>query len=452
MRKPPFTTQRRKRSSVRGSSSSLGASALARGIRGRSRSASPTGGPVAPTEYVGRRSRRPGGGTRKSGSRGGASGGTAFPRARRASPVVRRAVLAGLICASVGLITTSYRGGVVIHSTQMALLDVVAPIERGMSRAWDPVAGAWGWSGRLFHATNENPRLERENAKLRADLLVAQQESDDAAEMRRLLDLEDTVPYPDGYRAVHGQLEARASGDITGDIVIDLGSSDGVRVDDPVLDASGYLLGRIVSVGRSNATVGLILDQGQAVTTRVQGADTAVGVLSVVSNEGEPVMQLRFVPQGTKVSQGDRVMTAGWYDTTIQHGSRYPRNIPVGYVSSVGNSPADLYKTVQVTPFADFEHIDLVTVLVPKGERTAVELPPAVSDVATAGDISPTTPEKSAARAAAERAEAARKKRAAAVAKAAAKAKAAAAATAEGTTAPTSAGDGPDAATPEAGQ
>jgi hypothetical protein len=38
-------------------------------------------------------------------------------------------------------------------------------------------------------------------------------------------------------------------------------------------------------------------------------------------------------------------------------------------VTSVGNNPADLHKTVQVTPFADFDRIDHVFVLVPKHGR-----------------------------------------------------------------------------------
>jgi cell shape-determining protein MreC len=44
--------------------------------------------------------------------------------------------------------------------------------------------------------------------------------------------------------------------------------------------------------------------------------------------------------------------------------SLYPRNIPIGRVTSVGQTDTDLYKQIQVEPFADFGSLDSVAVLV----------------------------------------------------------------------------------------
>ena len=46
--------------------------------------------------------------------------------------------------------------------------------------------------------------------------------------------------------------------------------------------------------------------------------------------------------------------------------SLYPKGIAIGKVTSVGQSDTDLYKQVQVQPFADFTSIDAVIVLVRK--------------------------------------------------------------------------------------
>ena len=52
-----------------------------------------------------------------------------------------------------------------------------------------------------------------------------------------------------------------------------------------------------------------------------------------------------------------------------QAGILYPRGIPIGRVTSVGQADTDLWKQVQVEPFADFDRVDAVLVLVRKDEK-----------------------------------------------------------------------------------
>jgi rod shape-determining protein MreC len=65
------------------------------------------------------------------------------------------------------------------------------------------------------------------------------------------------------------------------------------------------------------------------------------------------------------VNQADPVVTAGWRSRGLS--SLYPRGIPVGTVTSVGQVDTDLYKQVQVQPFVDFSSLSAVLVLT--GER-----------------------------------------------------------------------------------
>ena len=57
-------------------------------------------------------------------------------------------------------------------------------------------------------------------------------------------------------------------------------------------------------------------------------------------------------------------MTAGWRASSFS--SLYPKGIPVGEVTSVGQTDTDLYQQVQVTPYVDFGRLDAVIVLVPQ--------------------------------------------------------------------------------------
>ena len=66
------------------------------------------------------------------------------------------------------------------------------------------------------------------------------------------------------------------------------------------------------------------------------------------------------------VKEGDEVVTSGWRSGDIA--SIYPRDIPIGVVTSVGMTDTDLYQQVQIQPYVDFESLRAVLVLLPKDE------------------------------------------------------------------------------------
>lgn len=281
---------------------------------------------------------------------------------------MRRIVLVVLLVASIALITVSARSDA-LDGPRSFVLQAVAPLEDGLTRAWAPIAGAWRWGGRLLHAADENPALKARVDELETQVVVIRDIEAENERLRDALALKERGRFPDGYRQVRGAIIARSPTDVDRSIVIGLGSDDGVRVDDPVMVTRG-LIGRVEAVSSNAARVGLIINQDQAVSATVVGSD-ATGVLRISSNEGGPVMELSYVTQRVRVVPGDLIVTSGW--TTGALHSIYPRGIPIGVVSSVGNSPADLYKTVQVTPFADFDRIDEVTVLEPVQGVAATE-------------------------------------------------------------------------------
>ncbi len=324
--------------------------------RSKRTNATASGGPVAPeASYVSRRSRPV-----RAGSR---ARGTVFPRRRPAVPV-RRAAFALLIIASMALITVSYRGDGEPHGVQLVVLEVVSPIERGLSRSWDPIVGAWDWGGRVISSANENPRLEQENAELREQVRFLKQEVDDLEGAREALNFDETFSFPHSYDRVWAQVTVRQPGAVEHSLVVDRGANHGIEVDDPVM-VPGGLIGRVMKVTPNNAVVALILDDAQGVSAAVTGSE-AWGLLKPVSTEGGPTMTLRFVKQSSEVKKDAQVVTSGFASKNGELRSIYPKGIPIGIVTNVGDDPADVHKTVQVTPFADFDRIDEVMVLVRK--------------------------------------------------------------------------------------
>lgn len=289
---------------------------------------------------------------------------------RRPSVITRRAVLSLLLALSLALITVSYRGGIVLHGSQLMVLEAVAPIERGLSRAWDPIAGSWNWAGRLFTAASENPKLERDNAQLRAQLRLAQVAQADLEKRVEEFAFDDRGSIPINYKKLWARVTQRQPGTIESTMVIDRGSNDGIEANYAVLSIGG-LIGKVLATTPNSSVVALLTDDAESVSAAVVGSD-AMGVLRTVSNEGVPTMQLSYVKQSADVEVGDTIITSGFASKNGELRSIYPRGIPVGVVTSAGNDPADLNKSVQVEPFANFDRIDRAMVLVPV-ERSASE-------------------------------------------------------------------------------
>ena len=157
---------------------------------------------------------------------------------------------------------------------------------------------------------------------------------------------------------------ARPTGGFAQDVVVAVGSNDGVAIDAPVVTQDGFL-GRVTRVYSRSARVTLLTDEQLAVSA----LDVKSGAAGIVKHGRASASTLIFdrVPKKLKVSVGDTIVTAGWRSSKLA--SLYPRGIPIGRVTSVGQADTDLWKQVQVEPFADFDRVDAVLVLVRKDSR-----------------------------------------------------------------------------------
>ena len=145
-------------------------------------------------------------------------------------------------------------------------------------------------------------------------------------------------------------------------VVVATGDSDGVRVDDPVVNADG-LVGRVTAVTPDTAQVTLLTDESTSVSAR----DLQTEAAGLVENgrAGSGSLVLTRVEKRYEVRQGDEIVTAGSQRGRLP--SLFPRGISVGRVSFVGRTDTDLYLRIQIRPSVDFGSLDAVVVLVPKG-------------------------------------------------------------------------------------
>ena len=277
----------------------------------------------------------------------------------------RRAVLAVLVGLSIVMLT-GYFGestGGPLHRFQSGIQTILSPIETGASIAFKPVRDLAGWFGDVFDAKGENKRLKKQLAEANTQLAQAQTLTRDDAQLRKLLQLDQTLGVNSGGR-VTSRVIWKSPTAWYSTIEINSGRSDGVRVDQPVITGDG-LVGKITQTTGGTAVVTLITDSSSSVSAQIQ-PDGANGI--VQPSVGDPNdMRLKFIQKGHPVKTGSTVVTSGFAAGKLD--SIFPRGIPIGRVSKVSSDQLELYREVHIRPFADFRRIDYVQVLTSKPQK-----------------------------------------------------------------------------------
>jgi rod shape-determining protein MreC len=146
-------------------------------------------------------------------------------------------------------------------------------------------------------------------------------------------------------------------------VTIAAGSRDGIAEQDVVVDADG-LVGQVTKVYAGQSVVTLLTDEDSAARAADLTSPAAIGVVKHGSAGGDTLV-LDRVAKDKVVNAGDVIITAGSPGKGLLP-SIYPRNIPVGIVSSVGEYDTDAFLQIQIRPFVDFSSLQSVLVLVPK--------------------------------------------------------------------------------------
>jgi rod shape-determining protein MreC len=271
-----------------------------------------------------------------------------------------------LVVLALALITVSYSqgGSGPVGDAQDAAATALRPFQVATERVAQPFRDAYAWAESLVDARNEARELAKENERLRQQLLQNQAAASENDRLRALLTFRDGPAFPRDYDGLAAAVVARPAQAFAQAIVVAVGSKDGVAPNAPVVTADG-LVGLVTRVGTRTARVRLLVDDQSAVSALDANTD-ASGIVRH-GKGARSTLILDRVPKEADVRVGDSIVTAGWRSGPFS--SLYPRGIPIGTVTSVGQTDTDLYKQVQVQPFADFGALDSVIVLVRTDEE-----------------------------------------------------------------------------------
>jgi rod shape-determining protein MreC len=269
----------------------------------------------------------------------------------------RRAVLALLIASSFLLLTLTY--GQAPNGVQQGMGTVFNPIADVADRALKPARDLVGWFDETFEARGENGRLREELAAARKQAVAGQAALNENAELRNLLrfDRSPVLVYST-FEPVTGRVITRSPTIWNSAVTIDLGSDDGVRVDDPVVSGDG-LVGSVASVQGGSAQVTLLTHHTSGVTARVLPG----GAQGVVRPEvGDPeTLVLDFIKAARNIGAGQTVVTSGWRASEVS--SLFPANLAIGEVTEASIDDQEASQQVRLRPYADLANLDIVQVL-----------------------------------------------------------------------------------------
>jgi len=282
---------------------------------------------------------------------------------QRADRARVRSRMVALVLACLTLMTLDHHPGTgsPLEPAREAMGAVLGPVESGTSVVVRPVTAVGSWFTTRRHLEHDVAALQAENARLEARQATSQYQRNQLAEFQGLTSAAGTL----GQTLVPAHVVAYGPAQsFSRTVTIDAGSEAGVHPDQTVLNDDG-LVGRVLRVTRTTATVLLIVDTRSVVGGRA-GASMKVGFLRGTGGlGGHGTLDLQLVDQAEAPAEGDTIVTWG-----SKGGAPYVSGVPIGRVTAVYRSLRESSQRAVISPYVDFGALDLVGVVVPSGTRS----------------------------------------------------------------------------------
>lgn len=237
---------------------------------------------------------------------------------------------------SVVVMVLDHRGGY-LDTARLWMSAAASPIYAVVQTPYQ----AWNW---LTSSFADRSRLRTENEQLTEQLRVARTKllRFDALteENRRLREIREASKGV-SERTLIAEIINVSVQPFRHMVVINKGADDGVFRGQPVLDAFG-VVGQVMQVGKSTATVILITDAEHAVPVRVNRN----GIRSIAMGTGEDAkLSLPYLTVESDVRRGDLLVSSGLDEI-------FPAGYPVGTVTKVERNATDTFALVEARPLA----------------------------------------------------------------------------------------------------
>lgn len=198
----------------------------------------------------------------------------------------------------------------------------------------------------------ENEQLKQENAELREQLVDYY---DTKAENDRLWKYYDLKKQNPSYKIQPANVIKRDTNDDFYSFTLDIGSSNDVSVNDPVITENG-LVGWVSQVDLTTCKVKTILSPD----TKAGALDKQTGDSGIVSGStslcDDNLTSLNKLAEDNQIKEGDIIVTSGTAGV-------YPANLIIGKVKEIKYNSYDISRYAVIEPYEDIREITAAAVI-----------------------------------------------------------------------------------------
>lgn len=230
------------------------------------------------------------------------------------------------------------------------VLEIVVPSENVINSVLEDIHDGWGRYIFLVGLEEENKKLKKKISSLASEVRTYSETHLECMRLRKLLNLQESFQS----QTIAARVIGRERSSIFKTILLDKGSSNGLKVGLPVV-AVGGVVGRIIDVSWNVSKVLLFIDYNSNIDALVQNA-RAQGILQGSGSKG---CVLKYVQRLENVNVGDAVVSSGLAGV-------FPKGLLLGTVISVDKEETSLFQKISVAPSVDVSKLEEVLVIVKK--------------------------------------------------------------------------------------
>lgn len=252
----------------------------------------------------------------------------------------------------VALISFSLRDRTNATLPEQIIKDTVGFAQSLVAKPANYINGVFNSIDSLLNTYEENKRLK---ARLEDFAVVQAVATDLKSENNKLRELLDKTESLKAFNPIQATVIARNPDQWEEKIILDKGSSHGVKKNMAVMTAKG-LVGKITLVTPFTSEVELLNtnNPNYRVSAMVLGEKEAYGLIEGFDEERNELIMKR-IDSSMKVKEGEQVVSSGL-------GGIFPKGVPIGEITEVSTDDFGLTKMAYVKPSADFSILEHVVI------------------------------------------------------------------------------------------
>jgi rod shape-determining protein MreC len=252
-----------------------------------------------------------------------------------------------LAVVSLTLLTWKVKGRVPVALFESTVLSITHPLQQAATWTIRSLRDVWGNYVYLVNVQRDNQRLREEIKWLRQENHRYLEAHLQYQRLQQLLNFREQTPLD----VVAAEVVGRNSSSWTEIIYINRGTRDKVAKGFPVVTYDG-LVGQVIHAAPALSQVMLMTDFRSGIDALVQRTRAS----GVVAGRGRDLAELKFLPMGTDLQPGDRLISSGM-------GGVFPKGLIIGVVKDIHRNGRQTQQ-VEIQPSVDFSDLEEVLVLV----------------------------------------------------------------------------------------